>query len=178
MSKYTGVETDPMPREPVSLSLTRRSGSLYGRDCNSTARTTEKIAVFAPIPSAKQRIAMTVGVRAPRNERSANRMSCRSVSIARVQCLRDTGFDSDSFHSVRTGAVNWGQTPILRQIEASFWASPPRKRAVYSIGATGRAVTRTIGSKDRFREDTPMGIRVFVSCAAILVAGTTSRLTP
>src|SRR6478609_9497313 len=102
MSKYIGGETDPMPRDPVSLNLTRRSGSVYGKDCNNTARTTEKIAVFAPIPSARQRIAMIVLVRAPRSERSANRMSCRRVSIERAQCLEGLRLDSDSFDLVRT----------------------------------------------------------------------------
>src|SRR3982751_3661258 len=61
--------------------MTSRCGSWNGSDSSSTARTTEKMAVFAPMPSARQRIASTVVSRAFQSERSAKRMSWTSVSI-------------------------------------------------------------------------------------------------
>src|SRR5882724_7582294 len=57
--------------------------SLYGRLSSKTAFTTEKIAVFAPIPSASVRIATAANPGFFRSIRSPNRISCsRSASIS------------------------------------------------------------------------------------------------
>src|SRR6478752_6892106 len=61
--------------------MTSRCGSRNGSDSRSTARTTEKIAVFAPMPRARQIIASAEVSRAFQRERSANRMSWRSESM-------------------------------------------------------------------------------------------------
>src|SRR6185369_14053668 len=46
--------------EPDSFIHTMRSGSAYGRGCNSTALMTLNIAVFTPIPTASINTASTV----------------------------------------------------------------------------------------------------------------------
>jgi hypothetical protein len=51
--------------------MTRRSGSAYGSGASRTARITEKIAVVAPIPSPRVRIAAAVKPGERRMPRSA-----------------------------------------------------------------------------------------------------------
>src|SRR6267142_2150360 len=57
------------------------SGYAYGSGCNSTAFTTVKIPVVAPIPSVRHRTAAVVNPRFLRIIRTANWTSCHSVSI-------------------------------------------------------------------------------------------------
>jgi hypothetical protein len=66
-SRKLGHATDMgPPRVLTSLTHTISSGSSKGSGCSRTPFTTEKIAVFAPIPSASVRIATSanVGLRA------------------------------------------------------------------------------------------------------------------
>src|SRR5438128_11428242 len=55
---------------------TRRSGALTGSGRNSSALTSEKIAVFAPMPSAIDRIATALTMGAVTSDRQARRKSC------------------------------------------------------------------------------------------------------
>ena len=70
--------------KPTQLlqTMTRRSGSAYGRGDSSTARMTEKIAVVAPIPRARVRIAAAVKPGARRIPRNAYRMSWMRISTS------------------------------------------------------------------------------------------------
>ena len=61
-------------QEP-SFSITRRCGSRTGRVRNITLSSSEKIAVFAPMPSASDRMATADTTGVARNERSASRKS-------------------------------------------------------------------------------------------------------
>ena len=76
---HASAALSTVPRVPakfaVSYTRTIRDGSRYGSDSISTAFTTEKIAVFAPMPSARQMTATVLVPRCLRIVRVANRMS-------------------------------------------------------------------------------------------------------
>ncbi len=59
--------------------MTRRCGSLTGRDRSSRLSRIENIAVFAPIPSASDRIATAETTGAALMARKALRISCMPV---------------------------------------------------------------------------------------------------
>jgi hypothetical protein len=61
--------------------FTRRSGWEKGSECNKTAFTMLKIAVFAPTPSAKESTAMLVKPGLFQSARSPYRVSCNNVVI-------------------------------------------------------------------------------------------------
>src|SRR5438309_429119 len=63
----------------VSHSITSRCGSRYGRGVSSTLLMTLKIAVLAPMPSARVITVMAVNAGCRRSERRAKRMSCFST---------------------------------------------------------------------------------------------------
>src|SRR5262245_12573060 len=94
--------------------ITRRSGSRYGSGRSSTASMTLKIAVVAPIPSARVRSATVVNPGLRRSVRTPYVMSCQSVVMAessrwpllsqsplpsrRPQLLDDVGRQLERFH--------------------------------------------------------------------------------
>jgi hypothetical protein len=63
---------------------TRRSRALIGSGRNSSALTSEKIAVLAPIPSAIDRIATALTMGAATSDRHARRRSCMRTSAATI----------------------------------------------------------------------------------------------
>ena len=63
------------------MNMTRRSGSGNGTGFSSTALTTEKIAVFAPMPSARAATAAIVKLGLCRNVRSEYFRSRKNVSM-------------------------------------------------------------------------------------------------
>jgi hypothetical protein len=78
MSKYCAVENQSsvMPRPGDRFQrIARRPASRYGSGSMSSALTTLKIAVFAPMPSASEAIAASATPGAARNERIAYRTS-------------------------------------------------------------------------------------------------------
>src|SRR2546421_7089562 len=72
----------------VSHSITSRCGSRYGRGASSTLLMTLKIAVLAPMPSARVITAMAVNAGCRRSERRAKRRSCFSTMRFSLRCSR------------------------------------------------------------------------------------------
>ena len=71
----------PVPRGGLEvLKYTSRSGSLTGSDLSNTAFITLNTAVFAPIPRASVRIAVTANAGLLRSDRRPNRRSRHSLS--------------------------------------------------------------------------------------------------
>ena len=68
----------------VSQIVTRRSGAAYGSGRSSVASTRAKIALLAPMPSARVAAAISVNAGAFLSCRSANEMSWRSSSIITI----------------------------------------------------------------------------------------------
>ncbi len=68
---------DCVPSEALSLNSTSRPGSRTGSGLSSSPFTIEKMAVFAPMPSVKVRIATTATPGWCRNDRTAYRRSLR-----------------------------------------------------------------------------------------------------
>ena len=85
-ARKSGAE-DPLFPTPCEINVdqtnTNLLASLYGRLSSKTAFTTEKIAVFAPIPSASVRMATAANPGFFRSIRRPNRISCsRSASLS------------------------------------------------------------------------------------------------
>src|SRR5262245_19396588 len=68
-ANFAGEAAGPEPCADVFMNSTSRFGSGYGTGFSSTAFTTEKIAVFTPIPSARAATAATVNAQLCRNIR-------------------------------------------------------------------------------------------------------------
>src|SRR6185503_19592129 len=84
MSMKLGYECEPRSRPrcvSVSKSATSEFGSGNGKGRSSTAFTTLKIAVLAPIPSASAIVATMLTLGDFSNMRSPNRMSCIKLFI-------------------------------------------------------------------------------------------------
>src|SRR5712671_3283444 len=83
-SSRSAKVTGPMSFDgKVSFNCTRRSGCAKGRGRRSTALTTLKIAVFAPMPRASVQIAARVKPGTLNNVRSAKRRSWKEESNQR-----------------------------------------------------------------------------------------------
>src|SRR2546429_380429 len=72
----------------VPHSITSRCGSRYGRGASSTLLMTLKIAVLAPMPSARVITATAVNTGCRRSERRAKRTSCFSTMRFSLRCSR------------------------------------------------------------------------------------------
>src|SRR5579872_348961 len=83
---YLGMEAEPQqPSRKARPTCTRRSESLNGKGCSSTPFNTEKMAVFAPIPSASAETATAVN---PGFLRRTRRVYCRSCVKADIAHIR------------------------------------------------------------------------------------------
>src|SRR5882672_12764313 len=78
---FVGDAAGPEPFGDVFMNATMRSGSGNGTDFSRTVLTTEKIAVFAPIPSVSAAMAATVNPGVCRNMRSECLRSRKKVSM-------------------------------------------------------------------------------------------------
>src|SRR4051812_6012593 len=65
----------------ASETTARRSGFATGNDRRIRLSTREKIAVFAPMPSASERMATAVTIGVARRERTARRRSCTAPPV-------------------------------------------------------------------------------------------------
>ncbi len=75
ISCHTCWRTNAAPSSPFSVSRISRSGSCTGRGRKSVASISEKIAVFAPMPSASERMAAADTSGVARSARTASRRS-------------------------------------------------------------------------------------------------------
>ena len=80
-SSENGASAPPLRGKVVAATVTMRSASGYGRGRSSTPSTTEKIAVFAPIATARVTTVSKLKARSFRRVRIAIRMSSRMDSI-------------------------------------------------------------------------------------------------
>src|SRR5438093_5417974 len=86
---FAGEAAGPCPPGEVFMNMTSRSGSGNGTGFNNTALTIEKMAVFAPMPSASAAMAVTVNAFACLNIRRECFRSFKKVSMDLPQWDKD-----------------------------------------------------------------------------------------
>ena len=124
----------PAPKAPRSPTATSRSCSSNGSPRRTTASTTEKIAVVAPMPSVSTRSATSVNPGVARSARTASR---RSVMTPPRRNPRPTGAAGSAQCACRSGARYRARTSV------------PRNSASASRSATSGSAPPATSSRQR-----------------------------
>jgi hypothetical protein len=155
------------PCGKVVMNAYSRSASGYGTGFNNTASTTEKIAVFAPIPSARVRTATVVKpgdfrkLRRP-YRRSWSRASIETSAPVRIRAAHPLSYNVSDVHAGRRDFPPTPDRPINRSmikhlLERAGWRMPVEDSY---IAATARrhGLTIVTGNEQDFRRP---GLKVF-----------------